>query len=362
MRDSIKIISVFGIPIELHISFVILMGVLALASLAFDSGGFLLYILLLFFFVLLHELSHSLVARKYDVTIDRIVLLPFGGVSAMEKIPEDPSTELRIAIAGPMINFAVAVVAALPLLLSPSGMERFYQSFFSLALPRDFLGLAAVVLKVNILLGAFNLLVPALPMDGGRIFRAILAFRMGFADATELSSGVAKIIAVMMFFFGLFFNPWLMLIAVFIYIGAVQESRITVASSLLRGMKVRDIMSIEVVTLGPNITLDDVSDLIIHHKHMGYPVMEGGDMIGILTFTDLANVTKSKWPVTRVGEVMTRDIIICRPNEDAMDALMRMSARAVGRLPVIEEGKLVGIISKTDVLRIIEIMRLTKPA
>ncbi|MEE9594973.1 MAG: CBS domain-containing protein [Candidatus Hydrothermarchaeales archaeon] len=362
MKDSIKIISVFGIPIELHISFVILMGVLALASMAFDSGGFLLYILLLFFFVLLHELSHSLVARKYDVKIDRIVLLPFGGVSAMEKIPEDPSKELTIAIAGPMLNFVVAAVVALPLILSPGGMERFYQGFFSLALPRDLLGLAAVILKVNILLGAFNLFVPALPMDGGRIFRAILAFKLGFVEATELSSGVAKVIAVMMFFFGLFFNPWLMLIAVFIYIGAVQESHITMVSSALRGLKVRDVMTTELATLTQDSSLDEASDLILLRKHMGYPVMEGGEMIGIFTFTDLANVPKSEWPGTKVGEVMTRDIIVCTPDDDVEDALMKMSRGIVGRLPVVDEGKLVGIISKTDVIRTIEVMRLRKYA
>jgi Zn-dependent protease/CBS domain-containing protein len=341
-------------------SFVILILILAVFSIVFDSGGFLVYILLLFFFVLLHELSHSIVARKHGVKIDKIVLLPIGGVSAMEKIPEDPSKELRIALAGPMLNFVVALIALIPLLISPGGMERFYQTFFSLTLPRDFIGLAAVVLKVNILLGGFNLLVPALPMDGGRIFRALLAFKMGFVDATELSSGLARMIAVFMFFFGLFFSPWLMLIAFFIYIGAMQESQITVVSSLLRDVKVRDIMTTKLVTLRPDAKLDEVSDLIIHYKHMGYPVIDAGEMIGIFTFTDLASVPKLRWPLTRVDEVMSRDVITCGPNEDAMSALMKMNTKAVGRLPVVEEGKLIGIISKTDVFRMIEVMRLTK--
>jgi len=358
LRDSIKIISVYGIPIELHISFVILMGVLALASLAYGSGGFLVYILLLFFFVLLHELSHSVVALRYDVNIERIVLLPFGGVSAMEKMPEDPSKELRIAFAGPMLNFVFAAVAAVPLLLIPGGIDRFYQSFFTLAIPRDFLGVAALILKVNILLGAFNLLVPALPMDGGRIFRAILAFRMDFSKATELSSGVAKFIAVMMFFFGLFYNPWLMLIAVFIYIGAVQESQMTMVSYALRGLKVRDVMTTDIVTLTQEATLNEASELIFQRKHMGYPVIEDGEMIGIFTFTDLANVPKSRWNEIKVGEVMTRDIIVCGPDDDVEDALMKMSKGIVGRLPAVQDGKLVGIISKTDVFRTIEVMRL----
>ncbi len=362
MRDSIKITTIDGIPVELHMSFLLLIAVLALLSVAFGSGGFLFYILLLFFFVFLHELAHSIVAKRYDVKIEKIVLLPFGGVSAMEKMPEDPSTELKIAVAGPMLNFLVAVLIGVPLLLIPGGVERFYQSLFSLALPRDILGLAAVVLKVNILLGAFNFLVPALPMDGGRIFRALLARRMGFVDATDLSSGVAKIIAMLMFVFGLFFSPWLMLIAFFIYIGATQETQMTLVSSLLRGLRVRDIMTAEVVTLRRDVSIEEASDMIIHHRHMGYPVVEGGEMIGIFTFSDLANVPKANWRTTKVGDVMSKNLIVCSPGEEAMNALTNMYKNGIGRLPVVEDGKLVGIISKTDVFRMIEIMRLTKPA
>lgn len=342
-------------------SFVILIAILAVASFAFDSGGFLFYIVLLFFFVFLHELAHSIVAKRYDVKIEKIVLLPFGGVSAMEKIPEDPSKELRIAFAGPLLNFVIAILIGVPLLLTPGGAERFYQSFFSLALPRDLIGVAAVVLKVNILLGAFNLLVPALPMDGGRMFRAILAFRMGFIDATDLSSGVAKIIAMLMFVFGLFFSPWLMLIAFFIYIGAMQESQISMVSSLLKGVKVRDIMTTALVTLGRDTNLEEASDLIIHHRHMGYPVVEAGQLIGIFTFTDLANVPKANWRTTKVGGVMSRDVIVSRPEDEAMDALTIMHKNGIGRLPVVEDDKLVGIISKTDVFRMIDIMRLKRP-
>ncbi len=360
MKDSIKLFPIAGIPIELHISFVVLMLFLGVISLFFRSGGFIFYILLLFFFVFLHELAHSLVAKRYGVKISKIILLPFGGVSSMERIPEDPSKELAIAIAGPLLNFLVVAVMLVPLLLMPGGTSALQEAFFSLAMPRSLIGLAVVVLKVNLLLGAFNFLVPALPMDGGRILRATLATRIGFADATDISVDVAKVIAVLMFTFGILFSPWLAIIAFFIYIGATQESQITMITSVLKGVKVRDIMSSNVVTLSPSMNLDQATDVMIAHRHMGYPVVSSDQVIGIFTFADLAKVEKERWTATAVDKVMTKEIVSASPEEDATDALVKMHSHGIGRLPVLKDGKLVGIISKTDILRATEVLRLTR--
>ncbi len=360
MKDSIKIFSISGIPIELHISFVVLMLFLFITSIYFGSPGFIFYILLLFFFVFLHELAHSLVAKRYNVKISKIILLPFGGVSAMEHIPEEPSKELAIAIAGPLLNFLAVAITLVPVLLLPSGTATFQEVFFSLGMPRNLLELAAIILKVNLLLGAFNLLVPALPMDGGRILRAALAMKIGFAAATDISVDVAKVIAILMFVFGFLFSPWLALIAFFIYIGAMQEAQITLISSVLRGVKVRDIMSTGVISLSPGMSLNEATDVMIAHRHMGYPVVQSDEVIGIFTFADLAKVEKERWASTVVEQVMTKEVISSSPDEDATDALFKMHSHGIGRLPVFVGGKLVGIISKTDILRATELLRIAR--
>lgn len=349
MRYSLKIFTIFGIPVELHFSFLLLMLAIYLVALFNLIPGIdvviAILVTLLFITVVLHELTHSYVAQKYGVEIERIVLLPIGGVSAMKELPRDPHQELRIAIAGPLTNLVIAAV-----------LYPIYLIFGSNLSPQlDYLFYYFIFL--NFLLGAFNLL-PAYPMDGGRVLRAFLAERMSFIKATEMAASIGKQLAIIMAVIGVFFNPFLIFIAIFVYIGADQESKMVLIDTLLDGINVRDIMTSEVKTVKPTDTVGDVLSMMFQHKHMGYPVYEDNNLLGIITFHDISNIPneEKESPVT---EHMTREVMITSPDEEVSSVLVKLNTKGVGRLPVVEGRNLVGIISKTDIMKALELRKKT---
>lgn len=347
MKYSLKIFSIFGIPVELHFSFLLLMLAIYVVALFGLIPGIdviiAILITLLFITVVLHELTHSYVAKSYGVEIERIVLLPIGGISAMKNLPKDPHQELRIAIAGPLINLVLAAVFY-PVYL-------FYGSF----LPDSINFLLYNFVLLNLLLGAFNML-PAFPMDGGRVLRAFLAERMNFVRATELAASIGKQLAIIMAIIGIFFNPFLILIGIFVYLGADQESRMVMINTLLEGIYVKDIMTTEVKTVKTTETVSDVLKLMFKHRHMGYPVYQDGNLHGIVTFHDLSDIPQEQRN-SPVENFMTSDLVVTSPEEEVSTTLEKLNMNNVGRLPVLQNGRLVGIISKTDVIKALEIRK-----
>lgn len=347
MKYSLKIFSILGIPVELHISFLMLMLAIYLVALFNIIPGVdvvvAILITLLFITVVLHELAHSYVAQRYGVEIERIVLLPIGGVSSMKELPRDPHQELRIALAGPLTNLVIAAVLY-PIFLLVGN---------TLSTSLNFLFYNFILL--NLLLGAFNLL-PAFPMDGGRVLRAYLAERMNFIRATEMAASIGKQLAIVMAIVGIFFNPFLIFIGIFVYLGADQESKMVLMNTLLEGINVRDIMTGEVKTVKPSDTVEMVLKTMFQHKHMGYPVYQYGELIGIITFHDLSDVPEEK-KNQPVENYMTSKLLVTRPEEDVSTILEKMNNYKVGRLPVLEDDKLVGIISKTDIMKALEMRR-----
>lgn len=347
MKYSLRIFKVFGIPVELHISFLLLMLlVYAVALFRLVPGVDLtlaILVTLVFAVVVLHELSHSYVALRYGVVIERIVLLPIGGVSAMKDLPRDPGQELRIAVAGPLVNFLLAGI--------------FYPVFFILgsSLSPSINFLLYYFILFNLLLGAFNLL-PAFPMDGGRVLRAFLAERMNYVRATELAASIGKQLAILMAIVGIFINPFLILIAIFVYIGAQGEYQMVMMKTLLSGILVKDIMTHEVKTVNPQDSVSDVLKNMFQHKHMGYPVYQDGNLLGIITFHDISKVQEEERDKP-VEQFMTRDLIITKPNEELTLTLEKMTLNNIGRLPVLDGGRLVGIVSKTDIMKAMDIRK-----
>jgi CBS domain-containing protein len=360
MKDSLKVGTIFGISIELHVSFILLMLLLGYVAIVNGRVGWFVYVLTLFFFVLLHELSHSIMAKKYGVEVTKISLLPFGGIANMERMPKDPKQELAIAFAGPFMNFLIAGAMFLILAAVPGGTARIFP-FFELRVTWNILDIVVIVLKANLILGIFNLMIPALPMDGGRIFRAILAEKIGFSRATDVASGVARIIAVAMGILGILaFNVWFLIIAFFIYMGALQEANYSRLSDQLSGVRAGDVMSTNLLTVTGDMSLKELSDIIMKFKHMGYPVLDGDELIGIITFTDLANVKSNDWESIKVGDIMSKDILTVLPEEDMMDVLTKMLTWNVGRVPVVKDGMVIGIVSKTDIIRTTQIKGIMK--
>ncbi len=358
MASSFKIGTIMGIPILIHISFLI---VLPLFALIFASApapyGFqdiqplllsyalaLLTTILLFTCVILHELGHSYFAKRYGVKIENITLFLIGGVSSMEEIPRDPSQEAKMAFAGPMVSFIIGFVLLLLNFVIASAVTSYVDTPVYMVV--------RILATINIALGVFNLL-PAFPMDGGRILRAWFAKRMSYARATHNAATVGKFFAILMALAGLLsspWNPWLLLIAVFIYMGASGEDRSTAVTTTLENVIVRDVMSEDLVTVSPDSTVEELMQFMFKHKHMGYPVVERNDLKGIVTFTDVHHVAPIERVAILVSEVMKRNVISISPDASATDAFKLLTANNIGRLVVMEDDRVIGILSRTDLM------------
>ncbi len=348
MRTSFRIFTAAGIEVRVHLSLLIILVLLIYAFYVSPQPyGFadfqtsvrlvlsVLAAVLLFAAVLAHEYAHSLVAMRYGVKVRGIMLFIFGGVAMMESIPKTPGEELRISLAGPATSLAIAVIS-------------FAASYVPLA---ELSALFRLFGYFNALLAIFNLL-PAFPMDGGRVLRSLLAKRMSYVRATRIAAETGKMLAVFMGITGIFYNPWLILIALFIYIGASEEERLVTIESILGSLKVRDLMTEQIVTVKPDMRVGELIDFMLKFKHLGYPVVENGELVGIVTLKDVINAD----PGIEVRNVMTRNVITVTPETSAFEAFKIMSERNIGRLPVVESGRLVGIISRSDLMNATEIL------
>ncbi|HPZ32121.1 MAG TPA: CBS domain-containing protein [Methanoculleus sp.] len=373
METSLQIGNIAGIPVKIHWSFLLVIPLFAwiigsqivltteliriLFGVPIDATlittGFNPYILGtavalgLFFGVFVHEVAHSLIAKARGIKIHGITLLILGGVSQMEEVVPDPKVELPMALAGPLTSLAIGIICSalvyvFPVLPDPAVAGVLIFTF-------GYLGL------LNVLLFAFNLL-PAFPMDGGRVLRAWLARRMPLSRATQIAADVGKGFAVLFGIFGfLMLNPILILIAFFIYIGANQEATFLRYYVLLQDVTVADAMSNSLVTVEPETPLPRLLELMYETKHLGFPVVERGNLVGIVTLSDIHKVSPIDREAMQVRDVMTRDPITLPPSAPLIDALRIMTTHGIGRIPVVDDGDLVGIVTRTDVLRVMEL-------
>ena len=328
MKTSFQIGKIIGIPIKLHITFLLILPVFAWNFAVNDpSFGFsdqnipLQYVLSLamalslFVCVILHELGHSYIAKKHGINIQSITLFLFGGVSSMEEIPRDPKTELKMALAGPGVSFLIALIFMIIYLIFKSPAES-SRLFLFMQINDPYLRLFGMISITNIMLGIFNL-IPAFPMDGGRVLRAWLAQRTTYIRATREAAGIGKMFAIFMGIFGLFYNIWFLLIAFFIYIGASEEEKATEINVMLEGVKIRDIMSKEVQTVNSGMSVEELVEYIYRFKHMGYPVVDDGQLKGMVTFTDVQKVPNEERKAVKVSQVMSKNIIGLQEDDDA---------------------------------------------
>ena len=334
--QSFKIAKIMGIPIELHITFILL---LILVYYFWGLGGFILYVFL-FTSVILHELGHSYVAKKYGVTIEKILLLPIGGVAMMDKIPK--RGEFKIAIAGPIVSILLGIMFIV--------ISNFFD-FDILNINGMVYPLFMTVGALNIMLGIFNL-IPAFPMDGGRVLRALISNKVGYLKATKIASTLGQYFSFLMLIFGIItFNVILIFIALFIYFGAYQEYNAVLSQKIYDKLKIKDIMSKNIVSVSPGTSVKDLIDLMFRYRYMGYPVVENGTLVGSVSFNDISEVNDS----IKVGDIMKAPVIVSE-NDDFNELLDKI--HDADRVYVVDNGKLKGIVSKTDIIRILKLMGL----
>ncbi|TLY46687.1 MAG: site-2 protease family protein, partial [Gemmatimonadetes bacterium] len=301
------------------------------------------FILALFACVVLHELGHALTARRYGIPTRDITLLPIGGVSRLERIPDKPRQEVWVSLAGPAVNVVIAAALYVWLLLShtlrPVSVLSMAGSTF---LER--------LLLVNVSLAVFNLL-PAFPMDGGRVLRALLALRMDYVRATQVAAHVGQAMALVFGLLGLFTNPFLIFIALFVWIGAAQEASMVQMRTALSGIPVSRAMLTDFRTDAPDDPAQRVHELILAGSQQDFPVVDGGKggrLAGVLLRSDVlkALARGADW---RVRDVMRREFEVVDAADMLDTALARLQACACHALPVTSRGALVGILTMDNV-------------
>lgn len=310
---------VSGISIYLHATFLLLLVWIAMSYLGAGQGvataGLgLLLVASVFAAIVVHELGHALVARRFGIATRDIMLYPIGGMARLERMPERPSQELLVAIVGPLINGVIALAIYLGLRLSGAGAGD-----NPLSIGGSF---AVQLMWINLSLGAFNLL-PAFPMDGGRILRAILAYRMDRPRATVVAARIGRGIAVAMGIAGLLWNPMLAVIAVFVWLAAGQEAAMEQLKTTLRGVSVADAMVSGFETLTADVPLAAAATRIASGFQHDFPVVDDGHIVGMLSRSDLRRGFAVASPDTPIGEVMHRRF----PTADAGENLDAVLAR-----------------------------------
>ncbi len=346
MKWSWKIARFWGIDIYMHVTFLLIVFWVAfsywvqLHSWSAVLGG-VLFILALFVCVILHEYGHALTARRYGVRTRDITLYPIGGVARLERIPDQPIEELWVALAGPAVNAAISVVLFLILLLT-GGLPPLR----SITLASSNFLLRMFV--VNLLLVGFNLL-PAFPMDGGRVLRALLAMRTDYLRATQWASGVGQGMAFLFGFIGLLTDPWLLFIALFVWIGAEQESSMARIKNSLGGIPVSRAMQTNFETLAPQDTLARAVELILAGSQHDFPVVENGHVIGVLERDTFIKALARQGQNEPVTGVMRREVPEVDTHEMVESALTRLEQSGAKTLPVTHGGILAGLITSENI-------------
>ncbi len=358
MSWSIKLFSIKGIDIKIHtLFFLILIWAAYRWSVSTGAGlqGALFGVvatILLFVAVLLHELGHSFQAMKYKVKVKDITLMPLGGVAQIEELPKDPKQELKIALAGPMVNFAiVAILVVIGAILQTRAIISIDELVASLG-QTNWAGMLAYLTMANLILGLFNLL-PAYPMDGGRILRALLSMRMDHTKATRIAAAVGQGLAFTMGLIGFINGQFtLILIAILIWLGAGQESRGVQVQDSLREIKVKRAMVRSPQTLIVNDSLSKAIELTLSSAQSDFPVVEWGTqkVAGILGEAELLSGLKKLGESAAVREVMRTDFPATHPYDALYITLEKMSKAKIRAVPVMDDDQnLIGMITSSDV-------------
>ncbi|WP_052341823.1 site-2 protease family protein [Salinarimonas rosea] len=339
-----------GTVVKIHVTFVLFL--VWIAGAAWRAGGFeaalttTLFVLLLFACVLAHEFGHIFAARRYGIRTPSVILSPIGGIASLERIPEDPRQELVVAIAGPAVNVVIAVVLFLVL-----GATLDTANLVEIENPG--LSLLARLAAVNVILVVFNL-IPAFPMDGGRVLRALLAMRRPHAEATRIAGRIGQAAAVAFAVIGLFWNPILLVIAIFVYLAASAEVEQVQMKGATRDATIGEAMVSVVETLSPGATLDDAVECLIRTSQKEFPVLDGaGRPRGLVTRDALIPALRHGSPSDPVLDVMARDVPEIAAGAPLAEGMRVLSTSGAPALFVLDPaGRLVGLLTRENLAEV----------
>jgi Zn-dependent protease len=346
MKWSLKIGRFAGIDVYMHFTFLFLIGWVALVhwrqgqSLAAAAAG-VIFILAVFLCVVLHEFGHALTARRYGIKTRDIILLPIGGVARLERLPTHPMQEMWVALAGPAVNVVIAIVLFIWLTLTAS-----LEPLQALTLTTG--PFLERIMAVNLFLIAFNM-IPAFPMDGGRVLRAALAKRMEYGRATQIAATIGQGIAVLFGFIGFFYNPILLFIAFFVWIGAAQEANMAQLKSAISGTPVQQVMVTDFRTLQPSDSLQRAVELTLTGSQKDFPVMSNGSVEGVMTQTDLLKALSEPDRHPTIKSAIQEKFMTVDSLEMLESAFAKLKNCNCHTLPVMRDGELVGLLTMDNV-------------
>ena len=357
MKWSWRIARVAGIDIRMHATFPLLFAWIAL--IAFQSGvrsasalvGTFALFLAIFVLVVLHECSHALTARHFGIHTRDITLLPIGGVARLERMPRVPRQELLITIAGPALNVAFAIILYAALAIT-GNLHHVSEIARAGAIPLNWGSALAQLMIVNVSLAVFNLL-PAFPLDGGRVLRALLAMRSGdYAKATVTAARIGRAFALIFGLAGLFVlnNPLLVIIALFVWLSAATEAHAVQTAAALEGVPLRALVVTDVRTISPNDSLGAIAEATVHGFQQDYPVVENGQVVGMLTRSDLIRGLAKFGRDAMAASAMRAEFPTVAPETSAEDALKGLSSSGVTAIPVMRGRQLVGLLTSDNVM------------
>jgi stage IV sporulation protein FB len=347
MSWSLNIGTIANTAVRIHVTFLLFLGWIFAAS--WIVGGpesawqGLAFLVLLFACVLAHEFGHIFTARAFGVSTPDVTLLPIGGVARLERIPEEPYEEFLIAIAGPLVNVAIAIA-----LIVIAGANVSMGDLYAVESPT-----AAMVDRlaaVNLFLAVFNM-IPAFPMDGGRVLRALLASRMGYVRATEIAAFIGQGVAFALGFIGLLSNPMLIFIAIFVYLAASSEAHMVAIRAMARGVPVSAAMMTQFATLTPEAHVEDAVQTLLRSSQTDFPVVDAaGKPVGVLGRSDLIRALNQLGPAARVADAMTTDVPTIGQRRCLDEAFRLLQERSAPAVAVVDDsGRLVGLVTSETI-------------
>ena len=343
MGWSVNIGTIAGTAVRIHVTFLLFLVWIFVAS--YMSGGAqaawsgTAFMVLLFVCVLAHEFGHILTARAFGVATPDVTLLPIGGVARLERIPEKPREEFLIAIAGPLVNVAIALA-----LVAFAGASLDARHLAAVESAR--IAMVDRLAAVNLFLAAFNM-IPAFPMDGGRVLRALLSIRLGFTRATDVAATIGQGVAFGLGFLGLFYNPMLIFIAIFVYLAAASEARLVSLRAMSRGVPVGSAMMTQFATLAPEAHIDEAVETLLRTSQSEFPVVDSaGRLVGLLGRDGMIRALKQLGPDARVAEAMSPEVPTISYRQTLDEAFRILQAKSAPAVGVVDGlGKLVGLIT-----------------
>lgn len=347
MKFSLYLGKYSGIKVFIHWTFSLLLLWIIISNVTagtpwIDTGWTLIFVLLIFVCVVLHEFGHALTAQRYGIQTRDIILLPIGGLARLERLPEDPKQELKVALAGPLVN--VGLFLLLSIVVSLTGFDMELLDEVNLNGKSIWLFLASA----NLFLALFNLL-PAFPMDGGRVLRALLSTGMSRIKATEISGGIGQVMAIAFVFFGLFNNPVLVLIGIFIFLGAQAEVNQTKQSSFLEGYQVGDVLMRKFPLLAFDAPLQTAIDKLLEGQAIHFVVVKDDTPTGILSREGIVLGLQQGNAQTAVEKVADQSPLKLEISLPLQEALKKMRTENKKVALVYEANHFLGILDQENI-------------